>query len=131
MRYIRNDIKGFAVQQGPKALTSSQVDATSRTSYYLRELSPFFGTVTNQNQLDEMSKDMLKQFKDPLKYFSINLVAGIRPFDGYSMGDNIKIRIVRGRVNVDQFFRVVGMVVLIDNSGFEEVIPQLQKVRTA
>ena len=130
MRYVYNDVKGFAVQEGPKVLTSSQIDTTSRTTYYRRDISPYFGTVTNQNQLDEMSKDILKNQKDPSKNFSIKLASSLKPFDGYSMGDNIRIRINRGRISLNQFFRVVGMEVSLDKSGVESVNPLLQVVRT-
>lgn len=129
-RFIRNDVKGFGIQSGPLVLTSPQADATSRSSFYLRQYSPYFGSVTDQTQLDEMSKDILKDFKDPTRNFSITLAAGLSPFDGYVMGDGIKVRINRGRISLDEYFRVTGMEVSLANKGVEMVRPILQRQRT-
>ena len=130
LRWLSNSVGGYGIQEGPKVLLSSQTDSTSITTYYRRHSQPFFGQVTTQSQLNEMTKDFLTQYKDPIKGFAIKLVAGLKPFDGYSMGDSIRVRINRGRVNVDQFFRVVGMEVNLDQNGVEVVNPQLQIVRT-
>ena len=130
MRSIYNDVKGYAVQSGPSFLTSSQIDTTSRTSYYLRHFSPYFGTITGQTQLDEMAKDILKKYKDPIQTLAVEFAANIKPFDGYSMGDGVKIRINRGRVNIDTFYRVVGMEVTVNDKGIENTTPILQTKRT-
>lgn len=129
-RFIQNDVKGFGVVAGPVVVTSSQTDTPSKNNFYLRQISPYFGSVTSQGQLDEKSKDFLKDYKDPNRHFSITLVAGLKPFDGYSMGDAIKIRINRGRINIDEFFRVVGIEVKLENQGAEIVRPILERKRT-
>ena len=129
-RFINNDVKGFGVISGPKVINSPQNDPTSITSYYRRQISPYYGNMTSQVQLDEKSKDFLKEYKDPLRHFSITLAAGMTPFSGYSMGDGIKIRINRGRINLDEYFRVVGMEVSMQNNGIEIVKPLLERKRT-
>jgi len=129
-RFVNNDITGFGVISGPTVITSGQNDATSITNYYRRQISPFYGNMTGQSQLDEKSKDFLKNYKDPTRHFSITLAAGMTPFSGYSMGDAIKIRINRGRLSLDEFFRVVGMEVQLDNKGVEIVKPILERKRT-
>lgn len=130
MRELRNNIQGFAVGEGPVVLQSSQTDTTSRTTYYNRSFFPFYGDVTNQVELDERVKNDLTELKDPTKNISIQLASNITPFDGYSMGDAIKVRINRGRVSVDEFYRVIGMEVNRDTNGVEIVNPILQKKRT-
>lgn len=130
-RFINNDVKGYGVISGPDVITSPQFDATSITGYYRRQISPYYGNMTNQSQLDEKSKDFLKQYKDPTRHFSITLCAGLKPFDGYLMGDSIKIRIQRGRISLDEFFRVIGMEVELNNKGVEIVRPILERKRTA
>ena len=130
-RFVQNDVKGFGVISGPSVITSGQNDATSITNYYRRQISPFYGNMTNQAQLDEKSKDFLKQYKDPSRNFSITLAAGMTPFSGYSMGDSVKVRINRGRLSLDEFFRVVGMEVQLDNKDVEMVKPILERKRTA
>ncbi len=129
-RFVKNDVKGFGIQAGPVVLTSNQTDATSITNHFLRQYSPYFGSVTDQVQLDEKSKDVLKDFKDPSRNFSITLASGLSPFGGYSMGDGIKVRINRGRITVDEYFRVIGMEVSLENKGVELVKPILQRQRT-
>lgn len=130
MKAVFNDVKGYAVQSGPSFLTSSQADTTSIASFYRRQFSPYFGTVTGQTQLDEMAKDTLKLYKDPTKTLSVNFAANIKPFDGYSMGDSVKVRINRGRVSIDAFYRVIGMEVVVSDKGIENTTPILQSQRT-
>ncbi len=129
-RFIRNDVKGLAVAEGPQVLNSTQTDSTSRTNYYLREISKVFGPITSQSELDERTKDYLKEYKDPQTEWYISFTSNIAPFDGYDMGDNVKVRIDRGRINIDQYFRVIGMEVQVTNQGVELVKPVLQKKRS-
>lgn len=130
LRSISNDITGYAIQEGPKVITSNQADSTSKTNYYRRELYPYFGTVTSSTELSEKAKHSLKTLKDVQRYINLRFAAGLTPFDGYVMGDNVKVRINRGRVSLDEFFRVVGMEVQIDNNNAETVTPVLQRKRT-
>lgn len=130
LRSLYNDITGYAIQEGPKVITNNQADATSKTNYYRRELYPFFGTASNSNELTEKTKNSLKQLKDVGRYIQLQFAAGLVPFDGYAMGDAVKVLISRGRVSLDEYFRVVGMEVTIDNNGVEQVTPVLQKKRT-
>jgi len=128
-RFIRNDVKGFAVVEGPEILNKTEVDATSKTSYYLREISQLIPRATSQSELDEATKDELAEKKDPKKNFYITFASGLKPFDGYSMGDNVRVKIDRGRTKVDEFFRVVGMEVRVENGGVEIARPILQRKR--
>jgi hypothetical protein len=129
-RFIKNDVKGMSVIEGPKVITSTQTDTTSRTTYYLREISNVFGNLTSQTELDEKSKDYLKEKKDSTKDWYLTFATGLKPFDGYVMGDYVKVRINRGRVNIDDYFRVVGMEVTLTNQGVELVKPILQRKRS-
>jgi hypothetical protein len=129
-RFIRNDVKGLGIAEGPEVLNKTETDSTSRTSYYLREISKVFERVTSQSELDEATKNYLAEEKDPRKTFGVNFSQGIAPFDGYVMGDNVKIRISRGRLSVDEYFRVVGMEVAVTDAGVELVNPVVQRKRT-
>lgn len=129
-RFIRNDVKGLSIVQGPKIINSSQTDTTSRGKYSLRQISNVFGNLTSQSELDEKTKDYLKNFKDPRPDVSFAFAPGLKPFDGYSMGDNVQVRCERGRVSINEYRRVVGMEIKIDNSGAETVAPILDKIRT-
>lgn len=129
-RFIRNDVKGMNVAEGPEILTATETNSTSRTNYYLREISKVFPRTTSQSELNEATKDELAEVKDPKREFFLSFTADMEPFDGYSMGDNIKVRIDRGRIDVDSFFRVVGMEVTITDEGVEITRPILQRKRT-
>lgn len=128
-RFIRNDIKGLTVAEGPEVLNATETDATSQSNYYLREISKVFARTTTQSELNEATKDELAENKTPQREFYVTFSSGVKPFDGYSMGDNIKIRINRGRIDVDTFFRVVGMEVNVTNEGVELARPILQRKR--
>lgn len=130
LRSIYNNVTGYAIQEGPKVITNNQEDTTSRTSYYRRELYPFFGTATTSSELSESTKNTLKVLKDPQKYINLQFSAGLAPFNGYDMGDNVRVVLNRGRVSLDEYMRVVGMEVAINNDGSEVVRPLLQRKRT-
>jgi len=129
-RSIFNDITGYGIEDGPRIVNSNQVDVTSRTAYYLREFYPYFGSVSSQDETTESVKNTLGVLKDPAKIISVELAAGLVPFDGYVMGDNINVRINRGRVVIDEFFRVIGMEVSLSDTGVEKTIPLLERKRT-
>lgn len=129
-RFIRNDIKGLTVAEGPEVLDKTETDSTSRTNFYLREISKIFPRTTSQSELDEATKDELKEVKDPRREFYLSFTSEMIPFDGYELGDNVRVRINRGRINVDDYFRVVGMEVTITDSGVELSRPILQRKRT-
>jgi hypothetical protein len=129
-RFIKNDVKGLSIIEGPSVINSTQVDATSRSAFYLREISNVFGAITSQTELDEKVKDYLKENKDPVKEWYLTFATGLKPFDGYVMGDCVKVRINRGRVNIDEYFRVIGMEVTFTNQGVELVKPVLERKRT-
>ena len=128
-RFIMNDVKGLSIVEGPKIINRTEVDTTSRTNYYLREISKVFERATSQSELNEETKNLLAEEKDPRKTFAVNFAQGIAPFDGYIMGDNVRIRINRGRLNIDEYFRVVGMEVTITDAGVELVNPIVQRKR--
>ena len=129
-RFINNDLIGYSIISGPSVITSTTSDATSISQYYRRELSPVFGSLTKQEELTEKVKNFLKENKDPKRDIRIAFAAGLTPFNGYSMGDNVQIRIKRGRFDIKEYMRVVGMEVSVDDSGSEQVSPIVRKLRT-
>lgn len=129
MRNITNESKGFSVAEGPKVLTSTESHSTSASTWYRRESYPFYPNVTSQANLDQLVNGLVAESNVPSMSMNIKFSAGLAPFDGYSLSDMVKLRIKRGRLNIDVFRRVVGMEVNIDNSGVENSVPILQKVR--
>ena len=129
-RFIRNDIKGMAIVSGPQVIDHTEVDTTSRTNYYLREIATVYEGISTESELDEKVKNDLKDMKDPEKSWYLSFTSKIAPYEGYVMGDNLLVRINRGRVNLNSYFRVVGMEVTVENGGVEITHPILQQVRT-
>ena len=129
-RGILSYTKGLAITEGPSILSSIEESTTTATSWYRREFYPFFNNVNAQSDLDNRTNNFLLERKDPQRDMKVKLVAGLKPFDGYSMGDSIVLRISSGRTEIDEYRRVVGMEVQIDDSGVEQVVPILQKRRS-
>ena len=128
-RFIENEGKGFAVTAGPLALTSTETAATSQASFYRRETYPWYNNVTGQTDLDKRVDNRIAENKDPKRDMFIKFAAGLKPFDGYVLGDSVVVRINTGRLDTSEFRRVVGMEVNIDPTGVENTIPILQKAR--
>lgn len=126
-RFIENSDKGYAVSAAGVALTSTKTDATSQTSFYLREGYPYYNNITGQTDLDKRTNNRVIDRKDPARAMFIQYAAGLKPFDGYSLGDFITLRIDTGRLDSSESRRVVGMEVSIDRTGVENTIPVLQK----
>ena len=128
-RYLRNNIIGYTITENPSVLTSNQVNTTSRDSYYLREISPVFGLADKQTALDEHTKDFLKENESGTTSTYLQFASGLVPFDGYSMGDALRVIINRGRVSIDDYYKVYGMVVNY-RAGTEFTVPLLRRKRT-
>jgi len=136
-RFIRNDVKGIAVTSDPKVIKSQQVNTTSRNTYYLREISPLFNLIGSTadlsskdvDLLEERTKDYLNENEKPDNTIAIQFASGLVPFNGYSMGDAVQLIINRGRVSINEFYRVVGMLVKLE-AGIELTVPRLERKRT-
>lgn len=129
-RGILSYVKGLAITSGPSVINSTEDSTVVAANWYRREFYPFFNSVNAQNDLDSRTNNFLHERRDPKREMKIKLTAGLTPFDGYTMGDSIKIRINRGRTVIDEFRRVIGMEVSIEDTGVEQSVPILQKART-
>lgn len=129
-RDIQAYVKGLAIASGPTVLTAEYTDSTAASSWYRREFYPLFNNVTAQNDLAQRSSNFLEERKQPRREMKIKLAAGLSPFEGYSMGDSVKVVINSGRVSINEYRRVIGMEVQIDDTGIEQTVPLLQKARS-
>lgn len=129
-RFIKNDIKGLAILSGPIVATSAQADTASRDLHYLREISPLFDSISTQGELDERTKNFLKESKEIETNWYLAFTSSLAPYTGYVMGDNVLVRLNRGRVSLNSYFRIIGMEVTVTDQGSEMVYPILEKVRT-
>jgi hypothetical protein len=136
MRTITNWVKSYTITSGPDVLTS-QKNISPTPLWYTREIYPFFPNINSQADLDRITTMLLRENNVPAITTNIKFIAGLKPFDGYSMGDIIKLRIKRGRIDTtkdiyssyNDYRRVVGMEVQIDDTGIEYTKPILRKLR--
>lgn len=128
-RNIITDATGYAIATGPAQLSSSEADATARTAWYRREKYPFYNHITAQNDLDQTVDNLVGDQKSVRPDMVLQFAPGHAPFNGYVMGDNIRLRINRGRIALNELRRVVGMEVEISDTGIETAVPILMKNR--
>lgn len=122
-RAIVNKAYVFGVGTGANYLSSISEDATSKSTYGLKERNLGMPkTLVDQDSLDKLSADQLKLLKVPGEVVSPSIVpSSIGLFDGWDIGDNVKLNITRGETNIDVWRRVVGVAVYYGNSGSESV----------
>jgi hypothetical protein len=89
-----------------------------------------FEATATATELTQKVKNFLKDSKDPEQNWYMSFTSNHAPYDGYVMGDNLLVRINRGRVNLNSYFRVVGMEVTVTDQGVELTHPILQQKRT-
>lgn len=128
-RDITTDVTGYAIATGPTQLSSVEADATARAAWHRREKYPFYNYITAQDDLDLVVDNLVGDKKSVRPDMVLQFAPGLTPFDGYVMGDNIRLRITRGRVSVNELRRVVGMEVAIADTGIETTVPILVKNR--
>lgn len=133
-RSIHSAIKSFTVTSGPEILTSDYNNIATSSFWRRREFYPFFPNLNSQADLDLLAKRVQIDSCAPFTTTNIKFAAGLKPFDGYSMGDKIRLRIKRGRIDIGDasldsgYKRVVGMEVNIDDTGVENAVPVLQNL---
>lgn len=118
-RNIANKVYGFAAGVGVNYLKEVQTNDSSTGTYGLLERGVYFKDVDTSGALSGKVADYLKTSRDPSKDFSGKLSTSVEPFDGWSLGDNIKINISWGSVNYSEWRRIVGVMVNIAENGEE------------
>jgi len=118
-RNIANKVYGFAAGVGVNYLKDTQTDDTSTGAYGLLERGVYFKDVDTSGALSGKVADYLKVSKDPSKDFSGKLSTKVVPFDGWYLGDNIKINIDWGSVEYAEWRRIVGLRVDVADNGEE------------
>jgi len=118
-RYIANKIYGFAAGVGVNYLKDVQSSSASTGDYGLLERGVYFKDVDTSGALSGKVADYLKTSKEPSKDFSGKLSTKVEPFDGWDLGDNIKININWGSVSYSEWRRIVGLRVDVAENGEE------------
>lgn len=123
-----NSVTGVGVGTGASLLTETESDASSQSTYGLRQIAEPFKDLEVSASLDPRTKAFLKGYKDPAIFLQANLEPGLIPFSGYALGDSVKINVSRGHTAVvDQWYRVIGLQVKILENGAEVITPLMNK----
>lgn len=118
-RNIANKVYGFAAGVGVNYLKDVQTDSSSTGTYGLLERAVYFKDVDTSGALSGKVADYIKTSKDPSQDFSGKLSTNIVPFDGWDLGDNIKINISWGSVSYSEWRRIIGLKVSVADNGEE------------
>lgn len=101
---------GFGVGSGlagAELKTTSFTDAVSRSAFGAMHDAQTYKDINTVATLDSLLKNYVKQFKDPEKLMGFRLKTNL--FDGWNIGDNVRIIAKNGLLNIDEFRRVVGV----------------------
>lgn len=122
-RKIVNKTYVFGVGVGTNFIKAIDEDATSRGEYGLKERNLGMPKVlVDQDALDKLSADQLKKLKVPSEEVSPSIIpSNIGLFDGYVLGDCVKMVITKGQTDIDVWRRVIGVAVYYSPSGAESV----------
>lgn len=127
---MANKVIGYGISHLGAVSNNTQTDATSQTTYKLMEEAAIFRDISESNPLQAKTEAWLKLKKDPGEALSIVLSNDVAPFDGYSLGDSIKLKIDNGGTDIDTFYRVIGISVAIGDTNEESVTLYLNRQRS-
>lgn len=130
-RELGNDIYVFGVGVGANFLKGNTSDATSITTYGRKEKNLGMPKVlVDQDALDKLVADQIQTQKEPSQIISPSVITkGVGFFDGWSIGDNIKLAIANGQTVVSVYKRVIGVHVAYTQAGAETVYLYLGEKR--
>lgn len=102
---------------------ADEYDTTSRTLYGLRERVVPFKDVSDQTTLDAKANRVLEERKNPIESLEVVQArgAGILAFTRVNLGDQVRVKVKQGLLDVDGVYRVRGLNVEIANDGTEKV----------
>jgi hypothetical protein len=119
---IATDLTASGSGSGATKVTSVVFDATARAAYGRIEASISFSDVDDQDLLDALAAQELLNRAKPDEQPAIVLKVDVDSSDtAFTVGDQVKVRIQDGYLDVDDFFRVLAKTVSIDDDGQETV----------
>jgi hypothetical protein len=118
-----NQIIAQGAGQGSAMLTAqSDSSAYVQNSYKLRQDAPAFKDVEEPTTLQKYANQALIARQSPTLIASVTIDGSIAPaFGTYSLGDTVRVRIRRGWVVVDGYYRIYGIKVNIGEEDEEQV----------
>ncbi len=104
---ISNHVFGAGSGFWDNAIATESSDATSKTAY-----GAMFDVLSRKDlsttaDLLVSLQDFIKDYKDPSRVYGISVKTEL--FDGWNVGDNIRIIAKNGLLNVDEFRRIIAV----------------------
>lgn len=110
--------EGFGATQ----LRTTSVDVASRSAHQLRQGRYIDTEVSEEATLDEKGEEIIRKHKQPILNVTFKQVETTQPaFGTIELGDYVRVIIDKGIWDIDNTFRVYGMVVDIASNGAETV----------
>lgn len=126
-------VHGIGKGEGPEMLTTSQVDATLLGAYPLVEDVITLKDVSRASTLEDHAAARLTARRLPVTRPSmLNVRLGAQLQVGsWVVGDEVKLRMSDGWVDVDSFYKIEGWAVAIDSNGKETVDMSLIEIEAS
>lgn len=127
---MSNDVWGIAADSQGKILHVNQRDESSVQTYGLLQGSEAFADVKDTNMLKTRINESLYFTKTPTDA-PVNIVLNEKsyPLGQYNIGDIVTVKITDNVINFHESRRIVGITVLLHNTGREMITVQTNKPR--
>lgn len=129
-RRMINNLWGIAADSNGKILHANQSDTTSHNTYGLLQGTAAYSDVKDLNMLKSRMAEELQFTKTP-EDSPVNVVLNEKayPLGQYGIGDMVTVRINDGVISFEQPRRIVGITVVVHNTGREMIVLQTNKPR--
>lgn len=118
---VSNNLVGSGSGENLNHVVQNVTDSSSQDKFHLRELVLPERILENSDSLKNYLDAELRKRKKPVEVPSIALRNYVTPFDGWDLGDVVKIRITRGVDNIDVNQRIIGVETYISEENVETV----------
>jgi hypothetical protein len=122
---VYNHLIGVGEGEGINKNTCNQMDTASITKFNLRERLIAERIIENSTTMNLYLKKILSRTKEPFAISQVALRRTQHLFDGYSIGDTLRLKIKSGIWNIDRRVRLLGVTVYVNDQNVETIIPHL------
>jgi len=121
---MANQVIALGEGQGTEMLTSTQNTTISglQSTYKIRQKVISKKDVSIQATLDEHATNELANTQTQQQILSFKTRGDLTPtFGSYAVGDQVRVKIKHGLVNIDGYYRIVGIKVRIGDGDLEDI----------
>lgn len=121
---MANEVIALGEGQGTEMLTSTQDTVISglQSTYKIRQKVISHKDVSLQTTLDEHANNELDMTQTQQQILTFRTRGDMAPaYGSYVIGDSIRVKIEHGTVNIDGYYRIVGIKVRIGDGDIEDI----------